>query len=126
MKLYELTYLISHEFSEEQAKEFSQKICSLVQEEKGVLDAVNPLMRKRQNEFYVTTLNFRCDPENLEALRKKLSMEKQISRYMLLNKPRISSKLKKERIKPIKPIIETKEKKVELKNIAKKLEEILE
>ncbi len=132
MKLYELTYLISPELSEEEAKEFSQKTSSLIQEEKGILDVVNPVIRKKQNQFYITTLNFRFEPGNLKTFQKKLDAEKQILRYMILNKPKISSKTKEARTKPIiKPIPligkgGTEQKKVELKEIEKKLEEILE
>ena len=132
MKIYELIYLISLNIPEEEVKVFQEKISSLIQEEKGILDGTNPVMRKKQNQFYVITLNFRFEPGNLKILRKKLDAEKQIFRYMILNKPKISSKIKEARTKPIikpSPLFKkakTEQKKVELKEIEKKLEEILE
>jgi len=77
-------------------------------------------------------LNFQLNPEKISALEKKLKSENQILRYLLLTK-RPSRKVefiarrivvpKTEIIE--KPKVSEEEKKVELKEIEKKLEEIL-
>jgi len=63
--------------------------------------------------------------EKLGSLEKELKSEKKILRYLILARPKI--KIAKVRKRPTKviPKIPVKEKKVELKEIEKKLEEIL-
>ena len=77
---------------------------------------------KRRSQAYITTLNFHLEPEKLTNLEKKLKSENQILRYLILvkqlpKKVEIPTKIPKKVIRP-KP-------KVELKEIEKKLEEIL-
>lgn len=126
MRHYELTYLISPELSEEEIKSFQEKIISLIQEVGGSLSEVLEPARKKM--AYLATLNFHLDPEKLGSLEKGLKSENQVLRYIILAKPRTKkvlvlskkappSKLPKKIVKP--------EAKVELKEIEKKLEEIL-
>lgn len=131
MKEYELTYLISSELSEEKAKEFQNKITSFVQEEGGVLAGENLLLKrslaypiKKETRAYLAVLNFQISPEKLAGLEKKLKLEKQIIRYLLLIKAKLK-KIRAMRRKFIPKIAPEKEKKAELKEIEKKLEEIL-
>lgn len=133
MKHYELTYLISPNLSEKEVLSFQEKIISLIQEVGGTLDEARELMRKKM--AYLATLNFHLDPEKLGSLEKRMKSESQVLRYMILTKkvpkkrmsmttggrragwsPEIAIKPKK----TVKP-----EAKVELKEIEKKLEEIL-
>jgi ribosomal protein S6 len=133
MKHYELTYLISPDLSEKDVFDFQEKIISLIQETGGALGEVKELMRKKM--AYLATLNFHLDPEKLGSLEKRMKSESQVLRYMILTKkvpkkrapvttggkrtgwsPEIATKPKK----IVKP-----EAKVELKEIEKKLEEIL-
>ena len=120
MRHYELTYLISPELSEEEIKGFQEKIISLIQGVGGALGEVKEPMRKKM--VYFATLNFYLDPEKLGSLEKGLKSESQVLRYIILTKkvpkkvPEIATKPKK----IVKP-----EAKVELKEIEKKLEEIL-
>ena len=132
MKLYELTYLISPEFSEEELKSLNEKINSLIQKGTGVLNEVKlPIKKKlaypikKQREAFLINLSFYFEPEKLGSLEKELKSEKKILRYLILAKPKI--KIAKVRKRPTKVIskIPVKEKKVELKEIEKKLEEIL-
>lgn len=142
MKKYELNYLISPEFSEEEAKEFQNKIASFFQEEEGVLNEEGSLIRiklaypiKKQTQAYLAVLSFQLKPEKLSNLEKKLKEENQILRYLLLIKKEIEIKPGISRIPPIsrksrkaapkKTTAHPSEKKVELKEIEKKLEEIL-
>lgn len=141
MKPYELTYLISAELPEEEARAFQNKIASLIKEEGGLLNELRlPLRRKlaypikKQNQAFLAFLNFQINPAGLINLEKKLKSENQILRYLILIKKPI--KATKERAKraaaPHEPtafgekkVIAEKEKKVDLKEIEKKLEEIL-
>jgi len=133
MKLYELTYLISPELSESELKSLNEKINSLIyQKGAGVLNEVKLPIKKRlgqlikkQREAFLINLSFYLEPDKLGSLEKELKSEKKILRYLILARPKI--KIAKVRKRPTKviPKIPVKEKKVELKEIEKKLEEIL-
>ncbi len=142
MKNYELTCLISPDLSEEELKNLSAKINSFIQEEAGVLEKTSEPLRKRLGYpikrkvgAFSVSLNFSFDPEKLENLEKKLKSENQILRYIILIKT-TSKEVLPRRKRPLKipeKIIEPSEsaahrpkaKKVELKEIDKKIEEIL-
>jgi small subunit ribosomal protein S6 len=145
MKLYELAYLISPELSEEELKSLREKISSLVQKEGGVLNEINfpnkkslffPI--KKQKEAFLIDLTFYLEAEKLGNLEKELKSEKKILRYLILTKKIPSAarsrpfirrggiladkKVSEVKTKPSKKLAEPK---VELKDIEKKLEEIL-
>lgn len=133
MKFYELTYLITpSDLSEEEVNVFSEKINSFIQEQGGVLDKISKEKKKRlaypikkRTMAFLKTLTFNLNPEKLPALEKSLKENKGVLRYLILAKPR--PKEKKVVSKP--PTIFKKKvvkEKVELKDIEKKLEEILE
>lgn len=136
MQLYELTYLISPELNEEEIKDFSQKIDSLVSKTGKIAKSESP--RKitlaypiqKKGEAFLATFEFQSLPQEAENLKKELEKEKNILRFLLIKKrgvekikkrlrpaPTIVSADKKEKPKPVK--------KVELKEIEKKLEEVL-
>ncbi len=123
MRYYELTCLISSELFPEELNSFQEKIISYVQGEKGILVKID-LSPKKRSDFKLFGLNFQLNPEGIEGLEKKLKADKQIIRYMILAKPPI---IYKEVL--TKPFITFRKKvaegKVELKEIEKKLEEIL-
>jgi len=144
MKFYELTYLISPQLSEEELKILGEKISSLIQKEGGVLNVISfpnkknlffPI--KKQKEAFLSDLNFYLEAEKLGNLEKELKSEKKILRYLILTKKIPSAaqsrhflrrggilagkKVSEVKIKPKK----LAEPKVELKDIEKKLEEIL-
>jgi len=140
MKYYELTYLISPELNEEEIKNFSQKIQSFIQTESGILDETKTPTKiklgypiNKSNSAYLVSVEFHLSPEKLATLEKKLKNENQVLRFMILTKKSsttlkslktskgLSQTAKKSESAPIK-----KEKKVELKEIEKKLDEILE
>jgi len=136
MKLYELTYLISPELSEEELKNIQEKISSLIQKEGGVLNEINfpnkkglffPI--KKQKEAIFADLNFYLEAEKLGNLEKELKSEKKILRYLILAKPQTKTPItfRKKMIggKPTTPRKKVAGRKVELKDIEKKLEEIL-
>jgi len=130
MRFYELTYLISPELSEEELKSLQEKINSLIQKEGGVLNEVNLPEKKdlsypikKNKTAYLTNLNFHFSSEKLENLEKKLKAEKKILRYLILVKP-VPKVMVRGPIRPRK-FIKPSKAKVELKEIEKKLEEIL-
>jgi len=121
MRYYELTYLISPELSEEEIRGFQEKIISLIQELRGeLLGEVKTPVRKKM--AYLATLNFHLSPEKLGGLEKGLKSENQVLRYIILTK-KVPKKVPEVVIKPKK--IVKPEAKVELKEIEKKLDEML-
>lgn len=127
MKNYELTYLITPEITEEEIKELQGKMKSLIETEGGILIEENLANKKvlsspikKRSSGYLATLNFQLNSEKLTNLEKKLRSEDKILRYLILTK-------KKTLPLPTKPrrIITKPKSKVELKDIEKKLEEIL-
>ncbi len=132
MKDYELTYLIAPELSEEEAKSLQSKVVSLMQEQGGVsggegLPAIRKLAYpiKKKNEAYLGFISFQMPAEKLAELDKKLKLENQILRFLIS----IKAKPAKVRVILRKPLLRDmpteKEKKVEMKEIEEKLEEIL-
>lgn len=129
MKFYELTYLISPEFSEEELKIFQEKVTSLIKNEGGEIKKIkNPIKKKlaypikKKNEAFLATLYFSLSPAKLKDLEKKLKSESKILRYLTLTEKEIA----KVKIPEIIPKVKVpKVKKVELEKIEEKLEEIL-
>ena len=80
-----------------------------------------PVRKKSSNGAYLSTLNFHLDPEKLGSLEKKLKSEQKILRYLILKK-KILKKIPEILIEKPKRIVRPK---VELKEIEKKLEEML-
>ena len=136
MKYYELTYLINPDLSEEESKTFQAKINSLIADQ-GVLVEGNVILRKKlaypvqkKDQSYMAVATFNALPEKIAELEKNLKDQKEILRYLLI----IKEKQKNLKVRPHmakrKSLAETKEptnqeKKVELKEIEKKLDEIL-
>jgi len=137
VKYYELSYLINPELSEEEVKILSEKVSKYAQEAKGVLDIAEIPVKKRlgypikkKRTAYFITTKFHLEDGNLETLEKSLKTEPQILRFMLVTlKPmKTNGKMRKTtRAEKIEKPSETDkgEEKVELKEIEKKLEEIL-
>ena len=130
MKNYELTYLISSDVSEEELKNLPEKIKSFIQKEEGAIKKITepskiklayPIEEKGQG--FLTVLNFSLSSEKIANLEKILKVENQILRYMILNKDLPEKIIRSKRTKPE---LNTKEsEKAELKEIDKKIEEIL-
>jgi small subunit ribosomal protein S6 len=128
MRYYELTYLISPDLSEEELKTFSEKINSLIQDQGGILDKSSKIIKKslaypikEKGSAFLKSITFYLNGEKLSSLEKSLKKDKKILRFLLLNKP-LPKTTKKPLLKPEKKKIREK---VELKDIEKKLEEIL-
>ncbi len=127
MKNYELTYLISPELSDEEINSLQERIKAFIQNEGGVLSDANPLIKKGAL-VYLIALTFQLSPEKLENLGKQLKQESQILRYLILVKHHTRDIPLRTRRLPRKteaPSKKTAQPKVELKEIEKKLDEIL-
>ena len=136
MQLYQLDYLISPELSEQDAKNIAEKIKSTVEKEGGSIEKTEVLNRqvlayeiKKFNEAFLTGLIFNLEPEKLESIKKELVSEKNIIRHLMLKKIIIKAKPVRKRttkiLKEVKTVKSKPKQKVELKEIEKKLEEIL-
>jgi len=127
MKLYELSLIINPELKEEEVNEISQKIISFIQEKGGILDNLReiklinlayPIQKKEQGFFSSFTFYFK--PEESNSLDKELKKNKNILRYLLVKKKPVMLR------KSVRSEKKGTKKKVDLKQIDKKLEEILE
>ena len=141
MKLYELTYLLPLDLPELEVKSLQEKINSFIIDAQGALDRIEDITKKRlgnKTSAQMGGLNFYIGPEKIADLEKKLKSESQIIRHMILHKkPRKTEHLRRMRkTAPLAAgdsakIIEKtslpagRPKKVEIKEIEKKLEEIL-
>jgi ribosomal protein S6 len=123
MRYYQLAYLLSPELKKEEVENIKKHLTTFFEKE-GILDKVEePLKRtlfypiKKKTEAFLGTVYFYLDPEKIEGLEKKLKEEEKILRYLIVSE-KAPKKIKIE--KKIK-----KPEKVELKEIEKKIEEIL-
>ncbi len=145
MKMYELTYLISPNLMTEEIISLQNKLALSIHEKEGVLISSLPTIRKqlafpikKKMTAFLTTIVFQITIEGKEKLEKELTLENNILRYLLLNKvPPKKVKMKrkpltdfkateeKAKITEVKPEKTKEEQKIELKDIDKKLDEIL-
>lgn len=130
MKLYQLTYLISPELLEEEARQNQEEISFLITQGGGVVveiklsgKKISADFGKKQEEASLTVLDFQIEPEKLPDLDKKLREGGRILRYLITSKPYLKKMTMR---KSRKPVEKTRPKeKVEISEIEKKLEEIL-
>lgn len=136
MQLYQLDYLISPEVSEQDAQALGEKIKSLIEKDQGSIVKIELLSNqvlayevKNFTEAFLAGLSFNLEPEKLEELKKTLESEKNILRYMVFKKRLLKDKPRTRRAikvpKEIKILKTRPKRKVELKEIEKKLDEIL-
>jgi len=131
MKEYNLNFLISSELEEKEINEIIEKIKTLIEQTGGIFVNIKESKKvsfgvpiKKKTEGFLISLDFSLSPEKIEDLSKKIKVEHQILRYLILTKKPKKEKIyfTKKRHSLIQP---RKEKKVELKEIDKKIEEIL-
>lgn len=132
MKYYELTYKVPDHLSEAEKNSLAERVVSCLP---------NPPV-KREGKLSLISLEFYSEPEKISELAQKLKTETQIQKLMVLTK-KIPTKKRLPRLTPARPRLaprvegaapegraslgkaERAPKKVELKEIEKKLEEIL-
>lgn len=125
MKHYEISYRLATDLPEAEVKSLSDKIISYLQENGGILkENREPL---RQGDVY--SLEFYTDPKNIETIDKNVKAHPQVKKYLITFKKEFKIVTKRQRVRLPEPVLKTEkkseEKKVDLKEIEKKLEEIL-
>ncbi len=138
MNYYELTCLIPPALSEEEIQKISEKVKKFISDESGSLEKITlPLKKdfayspKTVKKVPLIVSTFRLEPEKIENLEKKLKSENQILRHIILSKkvykesPIKENLLKKPKEEYKHSLSQVKNSKVELKEIDKKIEEIL-
>jgi ribosomal protein S6 len=130
MRIYNLTYLISKQANNQEAKTMASNLESFIQEKGGVLigerrtkeiDLGYPI--KKQNKTTACSVKFQMNPETLNQIKQKLAKTPEVLRFMVLIEEKKKAKGKRRAPKPIE---KPKQKKVEIKEIEKKLEQILD
>ena len=134
--LYEVAYLISPAYSEEEARSFHQSIKDGAQNAGGLIEHDGDVTKKRlaypvkkMTEAYLASFLMLLDSDKLATLKSALA-SKEVLRYMLSHGKRQPARLPyKPRLKPSQDVIlKTSEDLQPASNIAeidKKLEEIL-
>lgn len=147
MKTYELTYLVSPELSLEEAQGLISKIEPILQKEEGILieNKIQKIIRlgyeiKNKRQAHLAILVFQINPEKIKSFQKNLKEIPEILRFLIsfvkpvkVKKEVPRKQIPKETPEEPEETQETfrkkptliKEKKVELTEIEKKLEEIL-
>jgi len=147
MKTYELTYLILPELSLEEAQGLISKIEPILRKEDGALieNKVQKTIRlgyqiKNKKQAHLAILVFQINPEKIRSFQKNLREIPEILRFLIsivkpvrarkeVPKKQIQKETSKETLKEAPEVTRKKpalkEKKVELTEIEKKLEEIL-
>lgn len=139
--MYELTYIINPNLSEQEVAAQTNKVRSFINELGGEIknEKLGEKRRlaypiKKQGFGFYVTIEFNCEPENIIELDKKIRLEPQVLRHLLLTKeimkqtPRryVPPKAKEKIGMPFKPQPEAPPEKIKIEEIDKKLEEILE
>ncbi len=155
MKYYEVSYLISPEVLAEETTALASEILALIQKEGGLITkSGNPKPRtlsyqiKKQGAAFEVNVEFSLEPEKIAVIEDRIKKEPKVLRYLFVTKraPIKEGDIKPRRVpksmigklaesifvKPTEtPIVEEEkipkrvDKKVELKDIEEKLEEIL-
>ncbi|MBL7156245.1 MAG: 30S ribosomal protein S6 [Candidatus Pacebacteria bacterium] len=129
MQLYELIYLISTELSEEKIRKLTPKIESVLQNQGVILVEVKEKKEiglgqkiKKTGKAYLQIINFQSNIDKIIEIKKELDQIPEILRFMIF-KPKKKRIVKKYIISPAKK--KSPEKKVELKEIEEKIDQLL-
>lgn len=137
MRIYEINYIIPGSLSEEELKSISEKINGFIVESNGKIEKASEPAKKSlgfqiggRKDIFFNSVIFSIPEENIVEFEKKVKGESSISRYNLLKRNKVGSDFLREfprrRRKPLESSEEhSKPKKVELKEIDQKIEEIL-
>jgi len=131
MKNYELTYLVSPDLSGEQVQTLTEKIADYVTEETGIIIKTPKPSKvslgyliKEKGEAFLVSIDFSLNPEKITNIEKNILKEGDILRHLVIIKEGKKETPVRKRIKP--KTDEPQSEKVELKEIDKKIEEILQ
>lgn len=127
--MYELTYIINPDLTEEQISELKGKINNFIIEQEGEIKEERKELKmklaypiKKFNFGCYASVDFNIEPQKLLEFEKKLKPENNILRYLMIFKEKETPI---ERV-PVKPAKEKKIKeKVKIEELDQKLEELL-
>lgn len=137
MNLYELSYLISPEVSQEQIESLRQEIRALIEEKGGILDSglsagqkhlAYPI--KKRSLAHLEVVKFYTEGSQVQDLEQKIKSKEHIIRSMCTQKKvRKAKPASVPKLAPGEKMTETaaqkpKEQRVELEKIEEKLEEL--
>ncbi len=135
MKKYELNLLISPDLTKEKIQSVEKDITSLIESFKGSLMEISPpekrelgyIIDKKYKQAYLLNIRFSLDPNETSKFKNKIKEKEDIIRYILLTKEKTEKPGKelRRRKKPDNLDLKTKQKKIELGEIDKKIDEIL-
>ncbi|MDO8470726.1 MAG: 30S ribosomal protein S6 [bacterium] len=136
MRNYELSLLVNPTLEEEGIQGTLQQVTNFLQESEGIIQSQSLLGKRvlpapvlKQNEAYLVSFAASLAPENVEQLEKKLKEVKNVLRFLLTVKKYRAVKTKAPRVRKIqKPLMKeaSAEQKIELADIDKKVEEMIE
>ncbi len=133
MDNYELTCLFSSALDEFERTELAEKIKSLLAKCEGELVNSSPLSEvnlgyplKNQSRAYMLIIDFKAKPEKIEEVKKELYGENQLLRFFLTKREKGLARPAPKRQMETRETGESEQKrKIRLKEIDKKIEEIL-
>lgn len=147
MKNYELLYIVSNQYTEDELKTIKDKVNSLLQKYGGVLGFSEFLGKKKLaypidkvNHGYYVVAEFELeDPTLIGTINNDFRLDKEILRFQIITKPKITpeeiERQKRQRARAAeetKPYADEKKtskpkevKQVNMKNLDDKLDEIL-
>ncbi len=99
MNLYEITYLITPDLTEDEAISFNDKLVESIKQKGATLHkAENPKKRflaykinKQFDEAYLGCIGLEAEVENIKDIESNLKNENQILRYILVSKEEIEA-----------------------------------
>jgi small subunit ribosomal protein S6 len=144
MNNYELLYIVSNQYTDDEAKKIKERIDEVIKSFGGIIGSEEDMGKKKlaypinqvaHGYYFLTEFELEDGPK-LKDINNLLRLDKEILRAQIINKPKPTAKqlekIRKQEAyraktgkaedKPIKP--ET-EKKVDIKNLDEKLDEIL-
>lgn len=140
MKHYELLYIISGQYTEEEMEVVSAKINEMIKKYGGEMTMTDnlgskklayPIARAQVGNYLV--IEFNAEPEKIKELEKEMKLTPEVLRYqVVLKKMRTRAEIEAEKIRQEKMTQKTEEARVEpapkvsLEELDKKLGEILE
>jgi len=117
-RFYELSYLITPEIDPLKNREFVDEIEKSVSEKGEIVNVIPPKKIKlsypikKQKEGYLATVEFYCQPQNIESIKKALEKNENILRFIIFKKGKQKSN-KSENPQQLPKLKEEAEEKVE-------------
>lgn len=132
MQLYEFTYLIHPKTKKESRESLEERVKSFIKDQEGKTTHIIPPSKKRlaypiknQEKAFLATFLFRAEPKKLAGIEENIKKEEDILRYLILKREEEKERKRRKKEAPETEKEKGKKPKVELKEIEKKLEEIL-